>query len=453
MARHHALYDWVDQVVSAFHPHLSRPQATVLAFYSFGIILAQRCGLNSVVMALIPILGGSFLTLRSRLQEFYQPARAKSGSQRRELEITLCFAPLLNWVLTGWPSTRLAVALDATTLGDRLTVLSIHIVYRGGALPVAWKVLPGNVKRPWKPEWLKLLNEFRGRIPSDWTVIVLTDRGLYARWLFQAIVKLGWHPLMRVTAIGRFRKAGSKSSRRMTAWVPQPGRSWQGRGTAFPSQRKRRLDCTLLACWEPGQEEAWLVLTDLGPECSEALWYGMRAWIEHGFKLLKSDGWQWQRSQMTDPERVERLWLVLAVATRYVLALGGEVEDGKVTVETFPELPPKAAKSPTTSRRGPRTTAVVQPKERAGATEPSPRHTGPGGKGSGEPAVEDRLSGTKHRIVSVFRQGLAVLVGLMVAGQRLPVPAWSPEPWLELRHHNSVPQAQPPPLIPINPSP
>jgi hypothetical protein len=451
MARHSALYDWVDQVVTAFHPPLSRPQATVLAFYSFGIVLAQRCGLHSVVMALIPILGGSFLTLRSRLQEFYQPAPAKSGSQRRELDITLCFGPLLHWVLTGWPSTRLALALDATTLGDRLTVLSIHLVYRGCALPVAWKVLLGNVPHPWKPEWLKLLQEFRGRIPTDWTVIVLTDRGLYARWLFQAIVKLGWHPLMRVKENGTFRKAGSPSRRPLRAWVPRPGRSWQGRGTAFPSG-PQRLDCTLLACWEPGQEEAWFVLTDLGPECSEALWYGMRAWMEHGFKLLKSDGWQWQRSQMTDPQRVERLWLVLAVATRYVLALGGEVEDGKVTLETFPELPPQAAQSPTTSRRGPRRTPVVHPKERGGAIEPSPQHTAPGGQGSGEPAVATRLSGTRQRIVSVFRQGLAMLVGLMVAGQSLPAPEWSPEPWLELRQSSGVPQGQPPPHVPINPS-
>jgi hypothetical protein len=452
MARHHSLYDWVDQVVTAFDPHLSRPQATVLAFYSFGIVLAQRCGLNSVVMALIPVLGGTFLTLRSRLQEFYQPARAKSGSRRQELDVTTCFAPLLNWVLTGWPSTRLALALDATTLGDRLTVLSISVVYRGCALPVAWKVLRGNVQHPWKPEWLKLLDEFRDRIPAGWTVIVLTDRGLYARWLFDAIVRRGWHPLMRVTATGKFRKAGSRSSRPLTALVPKPGRSWQGRGTAFPSKAERRLNCTLLACWEPGQEEAWFVLTDLGPEHSEALWYGLRAWIEHGFKLLKSDGWQWQRTQMTDPERVERLWLALAVATRYVLALGGEVEDGKVVIETIPELPPIAAQSPTTSRRRPATTPRRHREGRDGAEEPSERHPLPTREGAGERSRDDRQSGTKHRIVSVFRQGLAMLVGLMIAGQKLPDPGWSPEDWLELRHQSGVSGGQPPTRVPINPS-
>jgi Transposase DDE domain len=439
MARHHAIYDWVEEVVTTFDPYLSRPQATVLAFYSFGIVLAQRCGLNSVATALVPILGAAFITLRSRLQEFYQPAHAKSGSKRRELDVTTCFGPLLNWILSGWPSTRLALALDATTLANRLTVLSISVVYRGCALPVAWKVLLGNVKHPWGPEWRKLLNALRDRVPADWTVIVMTDRGLYARWLFDAIVKLGWHPLMRVTATGKFQKAGSRISQPLMALVTKPGRSWQGRGIAFPRKPERRLNCTLLACWESGQEEAWFVLTDLDPAQSEALWYGMRAWIEHGFKLLKSDGWNWQRSQMTDPERVERLWLALAVATRYVLALGGEAEDGTVAVETIPELPSIAAKSKTTSRLHPRPSRC--PRKGGDRTgERSERHPAPKREGSEEQTVGRQLSGTGHRIVSIFRQGLSMLLALMIAGQTLPDPGWSPEPWLELQHCSTAPR-------------
>ena len=81
MPRPQPLDQWTDQVADAF-PNLSRPQATVLALYSFGMILAQRCGLNSVVTALVPLLGVGFHTLRSRLQEFYQPAAAKSGRRR-----------------------------------------------------------------------------------------------------------------------------------------------------------------------------------------------------------------------------------------------------------------------------------------------------------------------------------------------------------------------------------
>jgi hypothetical protein len=270
MPRQKPLDAWTEQVVDAF-PKLSRPQATVLALYSLGMILAQRCGLNSVVAALVPLVGVSFLTLRSRLQEFDQPATAQSGTPRDELDVTTCFAPLLAWTLKGWPSTRLASALDATSLGDRFTVLSISIVSRGSALPVAWKILPAHVAHPWKPEWLTVLEAFSELVPPGWTVGVMTDRGLDARGLFRALVALGWHPLMGITGRGTFRKRGGKAGVPVGRLVPKPGRRGQGRGTAFPRTPEKRWECTLLACWEGSDDEPWFVLTDLAPERAESL--------------------------------------------------------------------------------------------------------------------------------------------------------------------------------------
>jgi Transposase DDE domain len=431
---------WIDQVTHAF-PKLSRPQATVLALYSFGMILAQRCGLNSVVTMLVPVLGVSFHTLRSRLQEFYQPAAAKSGRQRDQLEVTTGFAPLLAWVLSGWQSTGLALALDATSLGDRFTILTISVVYRGQAIPVAWKVLHANVKHPWKPEWIALLRLFSGWVPQGYTVVVMTDRGLYARWLYQEIVSLGWHPVMRITHLSKFRKDRSPQVVPVTALVPRVGCRWQGRGLAFPKKAQRRLECTLMACWEPGYDEPWFLVTDLAADQAEGLWYGMRSWIEHGFKLLKSGGWQWQATRMTEPDRVERLWLVLAVATCYVLAVGGEADEAQFATATIPEpaVPPTRAslgRPPASAARGP------APRRRRGASErPAPDRV---------PRL--RPSGTKQRLVSVFRQGLAVLLSLLIAGHKLPKPSWKPEPWLELRCEIKGSLQQPPTPIPKNPS-
>jgi Transposase DDE domain len=440
MPRQNPLDAWTEQVVDAF-PRLSRPQATVLALYSFGMFLAQRCGLNAVVAALVPLLGVGFPTLRSRLQEFYQPAAAKSGTRRDELDVTTCFAPLLAWTLKGWPSTRLALALDATSLGDRFTVLSISVVYRGSAIPVAWKVLPANVAHPWKPEWLALLGAFSELVPPGWTVVVMTDRGLYARWLYRAIVGLGWHPLMRITKCGKFRKQGGRAGVPVDRLVPKRGRRWQGRGTAFPRKSEKRLECTLLARWDEGYDEPWFVLTDLGPEQAEGLWYGMRAWIEHGFKLLKSAGWQWQATRMTDCDRAERLWLVLAVATRYVLAVGGAFEAAQeIPVETIPEMTAACAKA---GRAG-------DAPSRARVEDQSPSQARRPKSEAGAPRL--RASGTKERPVSVFRQGLSVLLAVLIAGHPLPNPQWKPEPWLEIQAEIKPSAGQPPTPIPKNPS-
>ena len=101
----------------------------------------------------------------------------------------------------------MALALDATSLADRLTVLSLSLVYRGTAIPIAWKVLWGNRPHSWKPEWLKLLRWFADQVDPTWTVTVMTDRGLYARWLFQEIVALGCTD-ERMTRQGKFRPEG-----------------------------------------------------------------------------------------------------------------------------------------------------------------------------------------------------------------------------------------------------
>src|SRR5262245_63646675 len=142
---------------------------------------------------------------------------------------------------------------------------------------------------------------------------------------------------MRITRSSKFRKGRSQKAIPVTALVPRPGTRWQGRGVAFPKKPERRLECTLLACWEEGYEEPWFLVTDLASDQAESLWYGMRSWIERGYKLLKSGGWEWQATQMTDPDRVERLWLVLAVATRYVLAIGGEADEAEFADATVPE--------------------------------------------------------------------------------------------------------------------
>jgi hypothetical protein len=139
--------------------------------------------------------------------------------------------------LDGWEGRQLAIALDATSLGDRFVVLVISLVYRGCAVPVAWKVLKAEIEHPWKPEWLALLGQFRGLLPPGWQVIVLADRGLYAKWLYKAIVDLGWHPFLRINSQGSFRVKGRGRWRPFSVCVPCQGARYQSRGTAFTGKK------------------------------------------------------------------------------------------------------------------------------------------------------------------------------------------------------------------------
>src|SRR5438876_45862 len=85
---------------------------------------------------------------------------------------------------------------------------------------------------------------------------LLADRGLWARWLFEGIRKLNWHPMLRIKRGGRFRPHGWVRFVPLTSLAPRPGSRWRGQGTAFATPGAQ-LDCTLLAFWGEGHEEVW----------------------------------------------------------------------------------------------------------------------------------------------------------------------------------------------------
>jgi hypothetical protein len=334
MSRHPQLYSWTREI-STHLPCLNPALATVLALWSLGMILARCCGLDSVTAHAAALLGQSFNTVRQRLREFYQEADAKRGHHRKAVEVELCFAPLLHWILSFWTEKRLALALDVTNLGTRFHVLCISVLHGGIGIPVAWKILVGNQPDAWHPHWCKLLQTLKAATTPDWNIVVLSDRGLESARLFQAICDLGWHPLMRVKRGGKFHPANWHDWYAMNAFVPQPGRRFAMTGTAY---RGERLACTLLGCWDEGHAEPWLVLTDLPPAASDPCWYAWRAWIEQGFKVAKSAGLNWQHTRMTNPDRAERQFLAIAVTTLWLVAVGGEVER-QAAIETIGPLP------------------------------------------------------------------------------------------------------------------
>lgn len=321
------IHDWAGELRR--HLPLSRPQATCLSLWSVGVAMAGYCGQSVVSHLLAQRLHQKPNAVRQRLREFCYEPEAKCGKQRCALDVKTCFGGLLSWVKHLWQGRQMALALDATSLKDGFVVLSLSVLFDGCAVPVAWRVLRGATKAAWRPHWLELLERVRGVLPEDWTVLVLTDRGLYARWLFEAIQALGWHPLMRINAGGFFQPDGEPWQPLVT-WTGDPDTDLRRHGTAF---KAHPVPCTLVVHCDSAHRDPWRLLTDLAPEAVQASWYGLRAWIEQGFKDLKRGGFHWNRTRMRDPERVNRFWLVLAVTTLWQLAAGA------------PERPPTPARA------------------------------------------------------------------------------------------------------------
>lgn len=349
------------------------------------MVLSRSCGLSTVSSSLALLMGAKENSVRQRLREWSYAKDDKRGKGRCEIEVSRSFAPLLQWVLSWWPANekRLALAMDATNLGSVLVVLVISVVYRGCAIPIAWRVLPCGQKGAWKEIWLELFSHFQGVIPQDWLVIVMADRGLYAHWLLEAIQKCNWHPFLRINDRIFFRPKDGGEFRALQVAFRQPGCTWSGVVACF---KTHPMETTLLVRWEEGFEEPWLILTDLRVDQAFPCWYGLRSWIECGFKQMKSAGWQWQHTRMIDPERATRFWLALAVATLWVLSVGGEA-DATLPVSSFEVL-----------------------SENRVARRPSPT----------KPLL---------RLLSCFQRGVMIILVALIAHRPLPLGRFIPEPW------------------------
>ncbi|MFO1431527.1 MAG: hypothetical protein U1F76_15510 [Candidatus Competibacteraceae bacterium] len=127
MSCHPRVIEWT-ATLQTHLPHLSKPQLKVLALWSLGMVLARSCARTAVSTCLAPWLGGNDNTLRQRWREFCYEAPATRGKARQAVVVETGCAPLLAWVLSLWEGTQLALALDATALGDRFTGLVISVM-------------------------------------------------------------------------------------------------------------------------------------------------------------------------------------------------------------------------------------------------------------------------------------------------------------------------------------
>src|SRR5438876_7044699 len=91
-----------DQWLTTIMHHLSppsKPQATVLARWSFGMVLARSCALTAVRHVLAKGRQRNAQTVRPQLREWSYAVPRQRGAKRQALPVATGFAPVLGWVV------------------------------------------------------------------------------------------------------------------------------------------------------------------------------------------------------------------------------------------------------------------------------------------------------------------------------------------------------------------
>lgn len=222
---------------------------------------------------------------------------------------------------------RLYLALDTTSLWGEFCWIRVSLVYRGRALPLAWKVLRHKSTRVAFAVYEEVLRTAAEMVGPGREVVLLADRGFCDMALFRLLEELGWHWRIRIKNTFLVYKRG-KGWRQVRRFTPAPGKVifWHqvyvGHAQFGPVH---------LAVGRPvHKKEFWYVLSDEPTDEQTFATYALRTDLEELIRDDKSNGFHVEESMLQDEAMLNRLMLALA-ATTWVLVNQGValVKEGK----------------------------------------------------------------------------------------------------------------------------
>jgi hypothetical protein len=304
--------DWRDCVANELLPELHGRQARALADFSYAAARAGHCQ-------------------AARLATHTPTAASPASSGRRfarllanpRLQPRVVQRQLARAVMSPWTGRTLVLILDETPKANDLRALTIRAAYHNRALPLASvEYRPHALPKPLPQLVRGLRRQVLGCLPSPVTVVLLADRGLAWPIVVDWCAEHGWHYVLRLLGQTKVRdRDGVERAARDLA--PKVGTRWLGAAEAFKNAGWRGAN--VVATWERGMKEPWLLLTDRPASLRHCRTYGKRMWTEESFRDDTSSGFHWEQSRVNNPRHAGRLLVVLALAMLLAASPGTQV--------------------------------------------------------------------------------------------------------------------------------
>jgi len=298
-----------------------------LALLVTGIVAAQGVVLAKVADELL-----SLRLTKATQAESLERTLGRILSDEK-LEPQVCYEPAVkatvDWDQLVAVNKSLVLAVDESTKEDQVHLFRVGLPYWGHCLPLAWDIWPQNQPLPkqygYWPRVDAVLGRIPGLLPPGLEVIGLADRAYDIPGFTDRLKGLGWHWAVRCKAKG----SGCFRDHRGREWplraligrqVRAPGMRWKARGWVFKDAGWR--EASVVAFWGLHEDEPLVVISDLPPRWELLRLYGLRFWIEPGFRSDKKLGWHWEDSQIKKLEHHRRLLLGMAWASLVTLCIG-----------------------------------------------------------------------------------------------------------------------------------
>lgn len=289
----------------------------------------DRRHLYTVAWMVLGLLSSGWISLSKWSPYVVSRAEMAQSVERRfkrwltngRIDVLRLYAALLREALKDVAEEPLLVALDTSMLWDTFCVIQLALVYRGRSIPLVWKVMKHPSASVAFKDYRGVLG-FAARLFPEREIILLADRGFLHGELLNWIRKTaGWHARIRCKrSVGFYQKTGSgyrKLTLRLLAGEVCYYHHVGVTGAHIPAH--------LVVGWEKGAKEPWIIVSDQPTNGDTLYEYGRRFNIEEGFLDHKSNGFQWESSQLRETEVLQRLCFIMAVATLVLVCQGGAI--------------------------------------------------------------------------------------------------------------------------------
>ena len=305
------LYNTTIKILSQHKKWLDVRHMYTLAWMAVGLIKSEKISLT----AWIP-----YVESRAKYAQSTQ-RRFQRWLYNSRINVNILYGPLIQKALSEWGNHTLYLVLDTSRLFGEYCLIRISVVFRGRAVPVVWRVLEHKSSTVAYDVYKELLDAADKLLPVGVPVVFLADRGFADTHLMSHVRELGWHFRIRIkSSCLVYQEAVFRS---VDEFPLQPGEALLLNNVHLTWGKYGPVHLAL--GHSPDSKERWYVASDEPVSIETFQEYGLRSGIEENFLDDKSNGFQLESSEIRSAEGLERLCMVLAIATLYLVSQGEEV--------------------------------------------------------------------------------------------------------------------------------
>jgi hypothetical protein len=230
------------------------------------------------------------------------------------------FLPYAELLLMHFALETLVLVMDGSVVGRGCTALMIHVIYKGRALPLAWRVRQGPKGHFPEELHIALVELLRTCLPAGSRVVFLGDGEFDGTTLQKTLHDAGWFYACRTAQSTVATWEGETFRLDTLGACSKPGTLIELKGVQFT--RDAYGPVMVLSCWAKGYQEPLYLVSNMETAEEACRYYQKRFRIETFFSDQKSRGFHLHKSHISHPQRLSRLLIAACLAYIWIVYLG-----------------------------------------------------------------------------------------------------------------------------------